>query len=117
MEFAVNYARNLGVNYSEARYQSDIGESIILKNHVPEAALFQEKIGISVRVVCKRSLGFASTSEVTKKGVRKAVDKALEVAKAGAKVVGKGVSMGKGELGKAKVIIRPRIKFSCVDLD
>ena len=117
VEFAVNYARDLGVSYAEARFQSDIGESIILKNHVPEASLFQEKMGISVRVISKGSLGFASTSETTKKGMRKAVERAFEIAKAGAKVVEKGISMGKGELGKGKVVVKPRIKFSYVDLD
>ena len=117
VDFAVNYARNLGVSYSEARYQSDIGESIILKNHVPEAALYQEKVGVSVRIICKHSLGFASTSDVTKKGLIRAVDKAFKFAKAGSKIVEKGVSMGTGDLGKEKVVVRPRIKFSYVDLD
>jgi len=117
LEFPVNHACNLGAEYAEARFQSDIGESIIIKNHVPEASLFYEKNGISVRVVYKASLGFASTDKINRREARNASKRAFKIAKAGTKVLDRGVSMGEGELGKGKVTIKPRIKFSYVDLD
>jgi len=117
LEFCVNYASDLGAEYAEARFQFDIIESIILKNHVPEASLFHEKSGISVRVVYKNSLGFASTDKISKIEARNAAKRAFKIAKAAAKVLVRGVSIGEGELGKEKVVIKPRIDFSCVDLD
>jgi len=117
LELSVNYARGLGADYSEARFQSDISESIILKNHVPEASLYQEKRGISIRVVLKGSLGFASTNRISRKEVRNAVRRAFKIAKAATRVLGKGVMMGGGEAEKGDVTIKPRVKFSHVDLD
>ncbi len=117
LEFSVDYACNLGADYAEARFQSDISESIIIKNHVPEASLFQEKRGLSVRVIFKGSLGFASTDRITKREARTVANRAFKIAKAAAKVLVKGVSVGEGDLGKGKVVIKPRIKSSHVDLD
>jgi len=117
LEFSINYARDLGADYAEARFQSDVSESVIVKNRVPEASLFQEKRGLSVRVIFKGSLGFASTDKVTKNEARNTATRAFKIAKAAARVLVRGVSMGGEDLEKGKVTIKPRINFSCVDLE
>jgi len=117
LESCINHACDLGAEYAEARYQCDIGESIIIKNHVPEASLLQEKRGLSVRVVYSGSLGFASTHTVSKTEAKNVARRAFKVAKAAVRIVKRGVSMGEADLGKADVTVKPRIEFSYIDLD
>ncbi len=114
---AIQKAQKLDVEYAEARFQSDLRESLILKNGVPEASIQEEEQGICVRVIVNGSLGFVSTNTLSGKSVDSAVRQAFKMARAGSRLLKKGVSMGKGNLGKDKVEVKPRIRFSNVDVD
>ena len=71
LEFAVDYARRLGAEYAEARFQRDLTESVILKNGFPEVSARSVSRGIGVRVLVKGSLGFSSTSNLTRESIKK----------------------------------------------
>jgi len=115
--FAVDHAKCLNVDYAEARFQSDIRESIILKNGVLEASVLEEERGLSIRVTVEGSLGFASTNILTKRSVKESVKQAFKIARAASKVLSKGVSIGEGDLGNEKIEVKPRVKFCNVDLE
>jgi len=117
IQLAIDLAGKLGADYAEARFQSDVLESIVLKNGVSEVSVFGELKGFNVRVVFKHSLGFASTSTLTRRAARDAVKRAVKVARASTGVLKKGVQMGEGRLGDEKVEVKARVKFDCVDLD
>jgi len=114
---AIRMSGKLGADYAEARFQSDVSESIILKNGILEASVFEELKGFNVRVVIKHSLGFASTNILTKKAAEDAAKRAVEAARASSRVLREGVWIGRGKLGSERVEVKPRIKFDCVDLD
>jgi len=116
-EVAIDYARKLKVSYAEARFQSDIRESIILKNGILEASVLEEERGIGIRVVVDSSLGFASMNILTRRSVEDAVKKAFKAARSASKVLKKGVSMGIEEPANDKVEVKPRVKSSDVDLE
>ena len=116
-EFAANYAESLGAEYAEARFQSDIQESIILKNGVPEAVVLEEERGISVRVLVNGSLGFASTNRLTKEDVKSSVLEAYKMARAATKVLRKRISMDESELGAATIEVKPHIDFESIDVE
>jgi len=115
--YALDHTAGLGVEYAEARFQSDISESIIVKNGITEASVSSESRGISVRVLVSGSLGFSATNMLTKGSIKATVGKALKVARAASKAVKKGVSMGKGELGGERVEVSPRVGFGNVDIE
>ncbi len=115
--FALDYAGGLGVDYAEARFQSDVKETVTLKNGVVEASQLEEKRGISIRLIVNTSLGFASTSTLTKRSVRTAARQAYKAARAASRVIAKGVSMGRGRLGDEKVEVRPRIQFGNIGIE
>jgi len=110
-------AEELGATYAEARFQSDIRESIVLKNGVPEVSVIEELKGFNVRVVFEKSLGFSSTNIVSKRTAKDAARRAVNIAKASANAIRKGVSMSGEKLGEGKVEIKPRIRFDCIDLN
>ena len=83
--FAMEYARNKGATYAEARYEHQVGEQVILKNRLLDALNFSEDSGIGVRVLAKGGLGFASTNRLNKTDLRAVVDSAVKTAKGAAR--------------------------------
>jgi len=116
LRFAVDEALKLGAKYAEARYQKDVSESIILKNGVPEVSAKSLEEGLCVRVLVDGALGFASTSNLKKTSIRRAVKSAIAFAKASRRL-GKKIELSEEKLSEAKVEIKPRIRFEAVDLD
>ncbi len=114
---AIDLAGKLGADYAEARFQSDLRESIVLKNGVPEVSVSTELRGFNVRVIFKGSLGFASTNILTRRAARDAVKRAVKGARASITVLKEGVRMSEERLDHARIEVKPRIKFDCVELD
>lgn len=82
VDFAVDYARQKGASYAEARYEHQNQEQFILKNGVLDALYVGEDQGIGVRALANGGLGFAATNLLTKADVRATVDSAVKIAKA-----------------------------------
>ncbi|MCW4026602.1 MAG: TldD/PmbA family protein [Candidatus Bathyarchaeota archaeon] len=117
LKFCINLALDMGSEYAEARFQSDFGESMILKNSVPEASFFTEEKGVTVRVLYKGSLGFACTNKIRKRETASAVKRAFKIARAASRLLKNEVSMEEAELGRDRVVVKPRVRFDSVDLD
>lgn len=83
--FAVNYAREKGASYVDARYEHQMPTQLILKNGVLDALFSGEDAGIGVKVLAYGGLAFASTNRLTKEDVRVAVDRAVKTAKGAAR--------------------------------
>ena len=94
VRFAVEYARNLGVNYCEARFHGTREVTGILKNGLPEPAVIGDSVGLGMRVLHKGALAFASTNILDKASVRETVSEAVKGAKA------------------AKILLRKEVRFS-----
>ncbi|MEM2423481.1 MAG: TldD/PmbA family protein [Candidatus Bathyarchaeia archaeon] len=116
-DFIINSARDMGAEYAEARVQTDIRESIILKNGVLEASTFEENRGVGIRILIDGSLGFSSTNTLRKKDVKRALRYAFKVAKSASNLVKQKIRMGEGKIGREKVEVKPRVKFESVDLE
>ncbi|MCX8191208.1 MAG: TldD/PmbA family protein, partial [Nitrososphaerales archaeon] len=118
LKLAIEYATHLGANYAEARFQSDVYETTVLKNGVHEVSTIDRFMGIGVRVLYKNSLGFAATNLISRDEIKELVERAVKIARAASDLIKNGISMGKGELAHdVKVEIKPRIRFDCVDRD
>ncbi|MCD6260807.1 MAG: TldD/PmbA family protein [Thaumarchaeota archaeon] len=116
LELAVDYAGRLGADYAEARFQRDLTESVILKNGSPEISARSISRGIGVRVLVNGSLGFSSTSNLTRESIRTAVRAAVSIARASSKLGGE-ISMSEEKPSRARVEVKPRIRFEAVDVD
>ncbi len=81
VDFAVDYARQKGAAYAEARFERQEPEEFILKNGTLDALYVGADRGIGVRVLAKGGLGFAATNTMTKAEVRTIVDDAVRMAK------------------------------------
>jgi len=79
---AIEKALNLGAEYAEARMEAATANSLILKNNNPEISGFDRSSGMSVRVLVKGSLGFASTDQLGGESVEDCFETAVRMAKA-----------------------------------
>ncbi len=82
VDLAVDYARQKGATYAEARFERQEPEQFILKNGTLDALYVGADRGIGVRVLAGGGLGFAATNVLAKAEVRGIVDDAIRVAKA-----------------------------------
>lgn len=82
VDLAVDYARQKGAAYAEARFERQEPEEFILKNGTLDALYVGADRGIGVRVLAKGGLGFAATNTLTKAEVRTIVDDAVRMARA-----------------------------------
>lgn len=117
LEMIMGLASKHGATYSEARYQSDTYESILLKNGMPEMTSFDVRKGIAMRALVGGGLGFGATNLVTKRDLKALVGRVVHLAKASSKVIRTPISMGQADIGKGTVEIKPRIGFDAVSME
>lgn len=114
-DFIIDSAGKMGAEYAEARVQIDLRESLLFKNGIIEAYAVEEFRGIGIRVLVNGSLGFSSTNSLRKEEAKRALRHAFKIARVASRLVKRKTSMGKGDLGNDKVIIKPRVNFNNVD--
>jgi len=100
--FAVDRARDLGVQYAEARIQRDLESEAILRNGNPEPAIIGDALGIGVRVLVNGSMAFAATNMLTEESVRNLVEGAIRRAKGAAKFTTQKVGFASENSHQAK---------------
>jgi TldD protein len=81
-DLAVDYARQGGASWAEARVEFAQVNSMTLRNGILDNVDVDEPQGLGVRVLVGGSMAFASTSRLERKEVKAAVDLALASARA-----------------------------------
>lgn len=113
--FALRVAGELGASYSEVRYQVDVYDSLFMRNGVCDASGRSLSEGISIRVICNNSMGFASTNRLNRGSVRRVVKEAIRAARAASRLNKQGVRLSQEKVCSGKVVVKPRIKFQDVE--
>lgn len=100
-EFALELARSLGASYADLRYIQQESEEIGTKDETVARLNRSSSEGIGVRVLVRGGWGFASTQDLRKTGVEKAVRRAIEVARASATCLASPVKLAPEPVYKA----------------
>ncbi len=117
LNLGLTIANNLGADYAEGRFQSDTHETLILKNGNPEVASNIRRVGVSIRVLLKGSMGFASTNILTRDSVKEAARRAVKLAKAVKDELNPKIRMSEEKLERERVEVKPKIKHEDIDLE
>jgi TldD protein len=117
LRYALEEAGRLGARYAEARYQKDVEETVVLKNGSPEIAARSVDEGINVRILVDGALGFSSTPFLTRSSIREAVRSAFSMARAASRLIKDKIALSGEEMARARVEVKPRVRFDAVDLD
>jgi len=81
IDYALEYAKRKGVEYAEARAQSQVQERLMLRSGILEAYVSAVDSGFCVRVIANGGIGFASTNKWTREEAKEIVDLAFRYAK------------------------------------
>ncbi len=85
-DMALNTAKSLGASYADARIGRYLNQYVFTREDKVQNVVNTESFGIGIRVVANGTWGFASTNDVTEKGIKKATDQAVAIAKANSKI-------------------------------
>jgi len=115
--YAVDYGLSQGAVYVEARYHRHKGSEVVVRNGAVVGAGMMSKEGIGVRVVYGGALAFSSTTDLTREGVRKAVDKALSLARSSKPLVKWVHTLSEERVGRSKYEVLVKEDFEDVHLE
>ncbi len=115
--YAVDYARELGASYAEARYHKNTSFSIVSRNGTIMGAGQELKEGIGIRVLVNGALGFSATNQLDNENVREAVEKAYRLAKAHARLMKKPIEFDDSRVGRARYGVVEKKPFTSMSLD
>jgi len=115
--YAVDYARELGASYAEARYHKNNSFSIVSRNGTIIGAGREIKEGIGVRVLVDGALGFSATNRLDNESVKEAVEKAYKLAKVHAGLMKKPIEFDDSRVGRARYSVVEKKPFTSMSLD
>jgi len=81
-KLALDEASRLGAELAEVRFEDAATELIVYVNGRVTSLSFNRSVGAGVRVLCGGSIGFASTSDLSREGLLAAVREAVKAARA-----------------------------------
>jgi TldD protein len=82
--FAVDFARQSGCQYSEARYQRHTDMGCFLRNGEPQPAVIEDAEGIGIRILLDGALAFGATNLVSKESISELVERLVKNARVAA---------------------------------
>jgi TldD protein len=85
-DIALNTAKSLGSSYADARIGRYLNQYVFTREDKVENVVNTESFGIGIRVIANGTWGFASTNDVSEKGIKKATEQAVAIAKANSKI-------------------------------
>ncbi|MEM1607880.1 MAG: TldD/PmbA family protein [Ignisphaera sp.] len=115
--YALQIAGESGAKYAEARYHRLESQGMSSRNGVLISAYSEISEGIAIRVLVDGVLGFASTNNLSRDGVREAVQKAIARARTHRNVVKRPIELSEARLGRVKYSVNPLKKFSNIDFE
>jgi TldD protein len=107
-DLAVDEARKAGATYAEARAERGGSEAFVLKNGNPEISDRSVYDGISVRVLARGALGFASTNDLAPKKVMEIAKRAVRLALGGSKRRKSPIKFSQEKAEVAAIVLKPK---------
>ncbi|MEM4970152.1 MAG: TldD/PmbA family protein [Sulfolobales archaeon] len=104
--YAVEYARNLGASYAEARYHRRELRSVTMRGDRIIGIGSRVSEGIGIRVLYEGSMAFAATGRLDREGVRSAVERAISNARSFSSLVKNRMSLSRERFGRASYEVR-----------
>ena len=85
-DMALNTAKSAGATYADARIGRYLNQYVFTREDKVQNVVNTESFGVGIRVIANGTWGFASTNDVSEKGIRKATMQAVAIAKANSKI-------------------------------
>ncbi len=114
---AVDYARQLGAEYAEARYQKDSLREITIVNSEVLSISSRVRAGVAVRVLVDGAMAFGATSDMNWDSIKDLVEKVFSEAKASSRLMKKPIKMAPEEAHKVSFKVDEKKPLENVPLE
>ncbi len=115
-EFALGLALKQNVEFADVRFEQSAYNGFLLKNGIAELSSFEDSRGIGIRVIVNKTAGFASTNNLSKEGIRTAVNAAVKDAGSCSKLKN-SVRLWSGKPEIADYIVKEKVPLADVAPD
>lgn len=115
-DFSIKYAEKLGASYSEARLEQVRGSGFILKNGIPELSSFNDVVGLGVKFLVNKTLGFVSINKFDKKTVKNFIQRGMKLTKNSSKI-GEKINFSKVDVANINVNYKVKQKINIEDVN
>jgi TldD protein len=112
-EHCVEFGRNLGAQYIEARFEKQTARGFAYRNSAPISGGMEPSVGIGVRVLVDGSIGFASFDRLERSTAEAAIEKAVKLARNSKRK--EPIDLGEPVTNKAKWKVDAKQKLSDTD--
>jgi len=85
-DFALRYIEKRGASYVESKLESHETTHILMKNGTIEATNYEKSVGIGMRYLMNKTLGFVSINESSKEKIKQAIQKSIRLTKKAEKI-------------------------------
>jgi TldD protein len=85
-DVALNTAKSMGASYADARIGRYLNQYVFTREDKVQNVVNTESFGAGIRVIANGTWGFASTTDMTEDGIKKATQQAVAIAKANSKI-------------------------------
>ena len=92
-DIALNTAKSKGATYTDVRIGRYLNQFILTREKQVQNIVNTESYGVGVRVIANGTWGFASTNDVSEKGIQKATEQAIDIAKANSRIQSEPVKL------------------------
>ncbi len=114
-EFCVEFGRDLGGDYVEARFVHGTGRGFAYRNGAPVSGGIAPSVGIGVRILVNGNMGFASFDRLDKTVATDAITAAYKMAKGAHRK--ERIDLGEPVSNQAKWSVDIKERISDVDID
>ena len=115
--YAIDYAKELGATYAEARYHKNTGESIVARNGSILGIGREVREGIGIRVIVDGTLGFTAINTLRREDVKEAVEAVVQQTKHLSKTVKDRIEFADAKMGRARYEAIARKPFESMSID
>ncbi|MBI3033960.1 TldD/PmbA family protein [Candidatus Woesearchaeota archaeon] len=110
-EFALESALKQGAKFADIRLERSVYNGFLLKNGIPEVSAFDDSTGMGIRVFINRTVGFSATNNLSRDGIRNAVNWAIKDAKSCSRLKNSiSLTKAKPHIDKYKVVQKTNLE-------
>ena len=80
-DFSIKFLQTKGVDYAEARLETNSSTGILLKDSNPEMTGFDKSCGLGVRYLINNNMGFVSINELIKEKIKEQLERSIKLTK------------------------------------
>jgi TldD protein len=109
-DFSIKFLQKKGVDYAEARLETNSSTGLVLKDSNPEITGFDQSSGLGIRFLINNNMGFVAVNDLNKDRIKEHIERSLRLTKKASPISDK-TTFSEFKSTKAKNIVKQKQKI------